>query len=303
METESFEWVDIPTFDGRYQVNDFGDVRSVNYKQTGKTAILKPRLIRGYLKVDLYKESRRITISNHQAVAMAFLGHTLDNPKVTVNHKDFNKLNNHKDNLEIISLRENSSYKSDRGDRLIGTHYNKSNGKFTAKIFYNNKRYILGHFDFEVDANIAYNKALVDIQNNIPISEYRPIKTSKYKNIHFSMVTNKWNVNLRINGYNYCRSFDTEEMALKSLNEVKYKLSNGISINKRQDSSEHIGICKEKSSGLWRSYIGSNAIGRFLTESEAKDARDNSLILLDNGKTIEDIRKLYRFKLRKGLTH
>ena len=300
---ENFEWVDIPTFEGKYQVNEFGDIRSVNYKQTGKLVVLKTRLIRGYLKVDLYKDSRRITISNHQAVAMAFLGHTLGDHNLTVNHKDFNKLNNHKDNLEIISLRENSSYKSDRGNRLIGTHYNKLNGKFTAKIFYNNKRYILGHFDFEVDANVAYNKALSDIQNNIPISEYRPIRTSKYKNIHFSMVTNKWSVNLRINGYNYCRSFDTEEMALKSLNEVKYKLSNGISINKKQDSSKHIGICKEKSSGLWRSYIGRNAIGRFLTESEAKDARDNSLILLDNGKTIEDIRKLYRFKLRKGLTH
>ena len=168
MEMENFEWVDIPTYNGRYQVNEFGDIRSFRYGQINKSIVLKPRLIKGYLMVDLYCDKVRFTMGNHRAVAMAFLGHKLGNPKVTVNHKDHNVLNNHKDNLEIISLRENSSFKKNRGDRLIGT-YKKPNGGYMAKIYNNSKRITLGHFLKEEDANKAYLKALQDIENGIEV--------------------------------------------------------------------------------------------------------------------------------------
>lgn len=112
---DNFEWFDIPNYDGLYQINEYGDIRSCSYKHNGGWLVLKPRSIRGYLCVDLYFNGRRKTVRNHQMVAIVFLGHNLDNPQVTVNHKDFNSKNNYKDNLEIISLRENSSYKSNRG--------------------------------------------------------------------------------------------------------------------------------------------------------------------------------------------
>lgn len=303
MEISKLQWFDIPNYDGLYQVNEYGDIRSTNYKCNGSTCILKPRIIRGYYCVDLYLRTKRKTVRNHQMVAIIFLGHNLDNPNITVNHKDFNSLNNHKDNLEIITLRENSSYKRNRGNRLIGTHYNKRNGKFTASIYYKNKRYTLGHFDYEIDANNAYSKALYNIENNIPIVEYKPKKTSIHKNIHFSSLNNKWRVNLNINGFCYCRSFDSEILELEALNDVKDKILNGVEINKRKNSSLFIGVSKDNNNNLWKCHINKLFIGRFLTEIDAKKARDNALALLNEGHDIKDIRKSCKFKLRKGFTH
>lgn len=59
----------------------------------------------GYLQVSLVKEGIRYRKYVHVLVAEAFLG---SKPKgLEVNHKDRNKSNNHVDNLEYISHREN----------------------------------------------------------------------------------------------------------------------------------------------------------------------------------------------------
>jgi hypothetical protein len=103
METQQEIWKVIAECNGEYYISDHGRVKSYKF---GKERILKYALYRGYPYVHLkLNESKDKVISIHRLVAMYFL----ENPKnkKTVNHKDGNKSNNHIDNLEWMSQKEN----------------------------------------------------------------------------------------------------------------------------------------------------------------------------------------------------
>ena len=105
-------WKDIEEFEGYeglYKVSNRGNVKSLNYRHTGKERILKTRKTSdGYLLVNLYKDGKMKTYYVHQLVATAFC----ENPEgyTEVNHKDENKENNCIDNLEWCSRSYNLSY-------------------------------------------------------------------------------------------------------------------------------------------------------------------------------------------------
>ncbi len=97
-------WKDVQNLDGRYQVSNFGRVRT----NWGKGKILKPQpRSTGYLSVALRnkKINYAIRMSIHRFVAMAFLPNPDNKPQV--NHIDANKHNNHVDNLEWCTCSEN----------------------------------------------------------------------------------------------------------------------------------------------------------------------------------------------------
>ena len=107
-------FVDIPGYEGYYQVSNYGNVRSLDRvikEKTGKTQTLKGRILKlrinpgGYYYVEFSKNGNRATFAIHQLVAQAFL----DNPdnKPTVNHINGNKLNNSLSNLEWATYSEN----------------------------------------------------------------------------------------------------------------------------------------------------------------------------------------------------
>ena len=110
-------WRDIPNFEGRYQVSNYGRVKSLNFysnatkKYYDRELILKPHTVRGYHRVVLCKNGKHINYSVHRLVAEVFL----DNPnnKPCVNHKDGNKLNNCADNLEFCTYSENEKHSHD----------------------------------------------------------------------------------------------------------------------------------------------------------------------------------------------
>ena len=60
---------------------------------------------KGYLVVELWKKSKRKRVKVHRLVAQAFIPNPDNLPQV--NHKDLDKRNNHADNLEFISNRDN----------------------------------------------------------------------------------------------------------------------------------------------------------------------------------------------------
>ena len=102
-------WKDIVGYEGLYQVSNLGNVKSLNYRRTGKERILKPvNNGCGYLQVNLCKNWNRRLFRIHRLVANAFL----ENPdnKSDVNHKDEDKTNNCVDNLEWMTRKENNNF-------------------------------------------------------------------------------------------------------------------------------------------------------------------------------------------------
>lgn len=97
-------WRSIPGF-SRYEASSEGNLRSLNYKNSGKTVLIKPAIDQGYLKTMLQKDDGRYkTWRVHQWIALAFHGPANG---LTVNHKDVNKLNNRPGNLEYITALAN----------------------------------------------------------------------------------------------------------------------------------------------------------------------------------------------------
>lgn len=115
------EWRVIPGYDGLYMVSNFGRVKSMNYKCTGKERILNPLPNRGYLSVVLYKNGKGKQYKVHRLVAMAFIPNPDNLP--CVNHKDEDKTNNRVENLEWCNHSYNNNY-GNHGQRIAEKNKN-----------------------------------------------------------------------------------------------------------------------------------------------------------------------------------
>lgn len=108
----SEEWKDVVDYEGKYQVSNYGNVRSLNYNKTGKTKLLKPtKNTGGYLRVSLRKDRERKIKLVHRLVAEAFV----PNPHgySEINHKSECPMLNFACVLEWCS----SSYNKNFGTR------------------------------------------------------------------------------------------------------------------------------------------------------------------------------------------
>ena len=102
-------WKDIQGYEGKYQVSNLGNVKSLNYHGTCKERILIPgKTTNGYLFVSLSKNSKVKNFKIHRLAAQAFIENTEN--LLEVNHIDENKLNNRVDNLEWCSHEYNINY-------------------------------------------------------------------------------------------------------------------------------------------------------------------------------------------------
>lgn len=123
METRIEVWRDIEGYEGYYQVSNFGRVRSVERviylhdRESGR--IRQPKTIHGkiltnqlnrygYLRVNMQKHPQRKAHFVHRLVAKEFVPGYCEG--MQVNHKDENKQNNHADNLEWVTGKENINY-------------------------------------------------------------------------------------------------------------------------------------------------------------------------------------------------
>jgi len=102
-------WKDIKGFEGKYQVSNLGNVRSLRFRNQNFSKDLTQKINnKGYKVVNLTDNSKNKPALVHRLVAMAFV----DNPNnyPIVNHKDENPQNNHADNLEWCTYSYNTSY-------------------------------------------------------------------------------------------------------------------------------------------------------------------------------------------------
>lgn len=109
-------WKEITGYDGRYEISNFGRVRSyAQDSKVGKIKIGNPTH-KGYRTILLYDgKGGSKWYPVHRLVANAFLENPDNLPQV--NHKDEDKTNNCVENLEWCTNKYNTNYGT-RGDRV-----------------------------------------------------------------------------------------------------------------------------------------------------------------------------------------
>jgi hypothetical protein len=89
-----------------YHVSNLGNIKTFNWRNTGREAILKPaKDKKGYLRVALVKDGKLITYKVHRLVASNFLDNFNNKPQV--NHINGIKNDNRVENLEWVNNSEN----------------------------------------------------------------------------------------------------------------------------------------------------------------------------------------------------
>ena len=92
-------WKDIEGFEGKYQVSNLGNVKSLNYANRRYARNLVPKINNcGYLWVELWDNGKSKPFLIHRLVAKAFIKN--ENRCQIINHKDENPKNCNVDNLE-----------------------------------------------------------------------------------------------------------------------------------------------------------------------------------------------------------
>lgn len=153
MNMENEIWKDIVGFEGKYQISNLGNVRSLNYRNSGYARNLTPKTnCKGYNWVILYNGKIKKPVLIHRLVAKAFI----DNPNgyPIINHKDEIKTNNVADNLEWCTLSYNVIYSMERHPE----RYMLLKGERKKRNFYKIKsKYASVHIN-QLDLNGAFIK-------------------------------------------------------------------------------------------------------------------------------------------------
>lgn len=109
------EWRPIKDFEGYYEVSNYGNVRSLNYRHTNKTEQMRLSTVLGYKTVQLKAGGKQGSYKVHRLVANAFIPNPNNYPQV--NHIDENKQNNSVSNLEWCNAKYNNNFGT-RGNRI-----------------------------------------------------------------------------------------------------------------------------------------------------------------------------------------
>lgn len=115
------EWAYVSDYKNIYQISNDGLVKSLNREvelPNGRTRKVKERLLTpknngsDYLFVSLSKRGKSKSFYIHRLVASAFVENPEDNE--IVNHKDGNPQNNHFENLEWVTHKQNCKHAYDK---------------------------------------------------------------------------------------------------------------------------------------------------------------------------------------------
>lgn len=177
-------FVDIVGFDGKYQISNIGNVKSVGryVARKGQSDLyVKERIKKcsiknsGYKTLILYRDNIGKNKTIHRLVASAFI----PNPenKKEVNHKDGNKLNNCVENLEWCTPSENQYHSHKTGLNISPNGEDSVNAKIKEiDVIEIRRQYVKGDVNFSL-------RAIAKRFNLHPSTIYNIIKFKKWKHI------------------------------------------------------------------------------------------------------------------------
>ena len=107
-------WVEIPLFNWQHHlVSNMGRVKQKIGKVLNETTMPS-----GYIKISIFINNKIISELAHRLVAYSFLGYN-GNGNLVINHKNSTKYDNHLENLEIVTHRENIIHAVSNGSHTI----------------------------------------------------------------------------------------------------------------------------------------------------------------------------------------
>ena len=165
MKTEQEIWKKIKDYESLYEVSNFGRIKSMPkqwiagkdvVRYHGEIILNQMTSVVGYKVVNLSKNKKQKLFTVHRIMAINFLNHVPCKFEFVVDHIDNDKSNNHIDNLQIITNRENSTKNRTRKSKYLGV--TKSGKKFRSRIVINGKSNHIGTFNCETKAYLEYIK-------------------------------------------------------------------------------------------------------------------------------------------------
>lgn len=118
---------DIQGYEGLYQISNLGNVKSLNYRHTGKEKILScGNNNKGYFVVNLCKNGKLEQFLVHRLVANAFIQNPENKP--CVDHINTIRTDNRVSNLRWCTQKENCNNEISKGNYSLtnkGKHWKK----------------------------------------------------------------------------------------------------------------------------------------------------------------------------------
>lgn len=152
------EFVDIKGYEGLYQINRLGVVKSLErHREDG--AFLKQRILKkcidgnDYMYYGLHKNNKKVNKKIHILLFTTFVNE-YNKLYYQIDHIDRNKQNNNLNNLRLVSKRNNQNNRTD--ESIYGIGVTKRSNKYISTIGINKKNIHLGYFSTPQQAHSKY---------------------------------------------------------------------------------------------------------------------------------------------------
>lgn len=171
------QWMDIPNFEGVYQVSDKGNIKSLKRFEEGYL-LSNVNKKNGYFSIVLRSGNRKRYTRVHRLVAEMFIPNPYGLPEV--NHIDGNKQNNSVKNLEWVSRKENAQHAILHNPNIVaGMNYYNTDVRPKPIQQFSLSGQLVGEYK---NSRIASNSTGVCRRNILQVAsqdEYKPGKVRK----------------------------------------------------------------------------------------------------------------------------
>ena len=211
------EWRDIKGYEGKYQVSNLGNVKSLNYNRTGQEKILKSAKDKdGYLIIILCKNGENKNCRVHRLVAQAFLDDYSDD--LEVDHISTDRKNNNVKNLRMVTRKENNNNeltKKHMSEALKGKHHSEETKRKMSEARKGEKNHMYGkHHSEETKKKIgkANSKPIYCVELDKIFDSAK--QAGEELGLWASHISDVCNGKLKITGdlhFKYLEEFDEQE--------------------------------------------------------------------------------------------